>query len=64
MMPAVLQSRTIIGLGAVLLIACVFAACGKLTAELADVLKWSFAIFAANRTVTNVAETRAPKAPE
>jgi hypothetical protein len=60
-MPVVLQSRTVAGLLVILVVACGFAAAGKLTPELADVLKWSFAIFSANRTVTNVAETRQVK---
>lgn len=58
-MPVVLQSRTTIGLLIVLTVACVFALLGKLTPELADILKWAFGLFSLSRTVTNVAETRA-----
>jgi hypothetical protein len=60
-MPAVLQSRTTVGLLSVLLLACVFALLGKLTPELADILKFTFLTFAGSRTVTNVAETRVTK---
>lgn len=60
----VLQSRTVAGLVIILVVSCVFAALGKLTPELADVLKFSFGAFVLNRTATNVAESRSPKAPE
>lgn len=59
----VLQSRTLIGLIVTLSIGCAFAAAGKLTPELKDLLIFAYGAFAASRTVTNVAETRATVPP-
>lgn len=59
-----LQSRTVAGLVVVLAVGCVFAALGKLSAELTDLLKFSFGAFVLNRTATNVAESRTTKSPE
>lgn len=55
-----LQSRTVAGLVIILAIGCVFEFLGKLTPELADLLKFAFGAFVLNRTATNVAESRMP----
>lgn len=44
------------GLAAILLIAIIALACGRLTPELVDLLKWVGGSFMAMRAVANVAE--------
>lgn len=55
-MPNHLESKTMAGLAAILLIAVVAAIIGKLTPELVDVLKWIGGSFLGMRAVANVAE--------
>lgn len=51
-----LESKTMIGLSAILVIAVLTSLVGKLTPELADVLKWVGGSFLAMRAVVNHAE--------
>jgi hypothetical protein len=55
-MPNHLSSKTMAGLGALLGIAVAMSLAGKLTPELADVLKWVGGSFLAMRAVVNHAE--------
>jgi threonine/homoserine/homoserine lactone efflux protein len=51
-----LQSKTVLGLITILVVACVMALLGKLTPELVDVIKWVGASYMAVRAVANHAE--------
>ncbi len=51
-----LESKTMAGLAAILIIAIVTSALGVLSSELADVLKWVGGAFMGMRAVANVAE--------
>lgn len=55
-MPNYLESKTMAGLAAILIIAVVMSLLGKLTPELSDVLKWVGGSFLAMRAVVNHAE--------
>lgn len=55
-MPNHLQSKTMAGLAAILVIAVGAAVLGKLTPELVDVLKWTGGSFLGMRAVANYAE--------
>lgn len=55
-MPNHLESKTMAGLAAILIIAVGCSIAGKLTPELADVLKWVGGSFLAMRAVVNHAE--------
>lgn len=55
-MPNHLGSKTMAGLAAILAIAVAMSLAGKLTAELADILKWVGGSFLAMRAVVNHAE--------
>lgn len=61
-MPNHLQSKTMAGLAGILVIAVSMSLLGKLTPELADVLKWVGGSFLAMRAVVNHAELSGPKA--
>lgn len=56
-----LQSKTVIGLVAILAIACGMALIGKLTQELVDVLKWAGTGYMSVRAVANYTEGKGPK---
>lgn len=55
-MPNHLSSKTMAGLAGILIIAVTTSILGKLTPELADVLKWVGGSFLAMRAVVNHAE--------
>lgn len=55
-MPNHLESKTMAGLAAILIIAVVAALLGKLTPELVEVIKWIGGSFLGMRAVVNVAE--------
>ena len=55
-MPNYLESKTMAGLAAILIIAVAMSLLGKLTPELSDVLKWVGGSFLAMRAVVNHAE--------
>ncbi len=55
-MPNHLSSKTMAGLAGILVIAVVMSLLGKLSPELADVLKWVGGSFLAMRAVVNHAE--------
>ena len=56
-MPNHLESKTMAGLAAILLIAVGASVLGKLTPELVDVIKWIGGSFLGMRAVANVAES-------
>lgn len=56
-MPNHLESKTMAGLAAILIVAVAAAVLGKLTPELVDVLKWVGGSFMGMRAVANVAES-------
>lgn len=56
-MPNHLESKTMAGLAAILVIAVGAALLGKLSSELVDVLKWIGGSFLGMRAVANVAES-------
>lgn len=56
-----LSSKTMVGLAGILVIAVVMSLLGKLSAELADVLKWVGGSFLAMRAVVNHAELTGKK---
>lgn len=56
-----LESKTMVGLAAILVIAVGCAVLGKLSPEMVDVLKWVGTSFLGMRAVTNVAENIAKK---
>lgn len=60
-MPNHLSSKTMAGLAGIVLIAVGMALAGKLTPELADILKWVGGSFLAMRAVVNHAELTAKK---
>lgn len=55
-MPNHLESKTMAGLAAILLVAVGCSVLGELTAEMVDVLKWVGGSFMGMRAVANVAE--------
>jgi hypothetical protein len=61
-MPNHLQSKSMAGLAAILLIAVLAAIFHLLTAELVDVLKWVGGSFMAMRAVANYSEGKSPGA--
>lgn len=61
MMPVMLTSKTMAGLVGILAIAVGMSLLGKLTPELADVLKWVGGSFLAMRAVVNHAELTGKK---
>lgn len=50
------NSKTMVGLGLIIAVAVVMSLLGKLTPELADILKWVGGSFLAMRAVVNHAE--------
>jgi hypothetical protein len=52
-----LQSKTVMGLIALLVMACVMSYCGKLTPELVDIFKWVGMSYMAVRGAANVGES-------
>lgn len=56
-MPNHLESKTMAGLAGIILVAVVMAIFGKLTPEMADILKWVGGSFLGMRAVANVAES-------
>jgi hypothetical protein len=60
-MPNHLSSKTMAGLAGILVIAVAMSLLGKLTPELADVLKWVGGSFLAMRSVVNYAELTGKK---
>lgn len=57
-MPNHFYSKTMAGLAAILAVAVAMALLGKLTPELADVLKWVGGSFLGMRAVANYAEVK------
>ncbi len=57
-MPNHFYSKTMVGLAAILAVAVAMALLGKLTPELADVLKWVGGSFLGMRAVANYAEVK------
>lgn len=53
-----MQSKTLVGLIIILALAAVLTACGKLTPEMVEVIKWVGTAFMSVRLVANHAENK------
>lgn len=60
-MPNHLESKTMVGLAGIIIVAAIMTIVGKLTPELADILKWVGGSFLAMRAAANVSENMGKK---